>query len=256
MKKAGLLLFMVFLIGILGFSQDYKGKGRIIGYVFDEQGQPLEGVKVKLFSTRSQSGFDVKTDTGGRWIASWIRGGAWDVYFEKIGYMTEKGSIDIKEYSRNLEVRVNLKKVEGLVITDELKTALDEGNNLFQEGRYEKAIGVYAKILEEFPDTYIINKNIGNCYFRMENYDEAKKYYVKVLEKDPKNNEIILLIGNSYANRGQNDKALEWYNKIDFEEIDDPTVLYNIGTNYYNLSKFAEALKYYKKAVEIQNDFI
>lgn len=255
MKKAVISLVLICCLGALSYAQDYKGKGRVIGYVFDEQECPLEGVKVKLFSHRVQNGFEVFTDKEGKWVASWIRGGGWDIDFEKIGYMPKKISINVQEYGRNPEVQVHLQKIEGLVITDELKAALNEGNNLFQEGKYEEAIAIYEKILEEYPDAYIINKNIGNAYFQIENYDEAESYYMKVLEKDPKNNEMMLLIGNCYTNRGENEKAFEWYNKIDFNEINDPVVLYNIGTNYYNLTKFEEALKYYKKAVEIQKDF-
>ncbi len=256
MKKTVFSLLLILLINLLVFSQDYKGKGRVIGYVFDEEGKPLEGVTVKLFSIRAQSGFEVMTDASGKWIASWIRSGAWNIDFERVGYMPRKISVQIKEYGQNPPIEINLKKAEGLVVTDELKAALREGNELFNEERYEEAIQVFGKILEENPEVTIINKNIGNSYFQMEKYEEAEEHYTKVLEKDPDNNEIMLLIGNCYANRNVNEKALEWYNKIKFDEIKDPIVLYNIGTNFYNLSQFEEALKYYKRAVEIQEDFL
>ncbi|HDJ23399.1 MAG TPA: tetratricopeptide repeat protein [Candidatus Aminicenantes bacterium] len=251
-----LCLFSVSLLAFSGFAQDYKGKGRVVGYVYDEQGNPLEGVTVKLFSHRAQGGFEVKTDGEGKWVAAWIRGGGWDVDFEKIGYAPKKIFIQVKEYGRNPEVKVNLKKVEGLVITDELKELLTEGNNLYNQGQYQEAISIYQKILGQFPDAYVINKNIGNAYFQLEDYDQAEEYYKKVLEKDPNNNEAKMLIGNCYVNRGENEKALEWYNQISFDDIDDPIVLYNIGTNYYNLGKYDDALRYYKKAVEIQPDFL
>ena len=255
-KKTGILLILIFLTSIIVFSQDYKGKGRVIGHVFDEEGSPLEGVKVKLFSSRAKSGFETISVASGKWTASWIRGGVWNIDFEKVGYLPKRISIKVNEYGQNPAIKINLKKLEGLVITEELKAVLTEGNKLFKEEKYEEAIGIFGKILEEYPDAYIINKNIGNSYFQMEKYDEAEKYYLKVLEKDPNSNDIMLLIGNCYANRSEREKALEWYSKIEFEKIDDPTVLYNIGTNFYNLSKFQEALKYYKRAVEIQDDFL
>ncbi|MFQ5721879.1 MAG: tetratricopeptide repeat protein [Candidatus Aminicenantales bacterium] len=256
MKKLSSLLASLLLISSLVLAQGYRGKGKVIGYVFDEQGNPLEGVKVKLYSLRAQSGFETVTDAKGRWKAFWIRGGTWNIDFEKIGYMPKKIRAQIKEYSRNHDIEVKMKKIEGLVITDKLKADLKKGNELFKQKNYEEAIALYNKILEKNPDAYPINKNIGNCYFALEQYDKAEEYYLKVLAKDPNNNHIKLLIGNTYANRGDNQKALEWYNKIEFEKIDDPIVLYNIGTNFYNMSKFEEALKYYKKAVEIQSDFV
>ena len=256
MKKTGLLLFLIFLTSIAVFSQDYKGKGRVIGYVFDEEDKPLEGVKVKLFSMRAKGGFEVMTDASGKWVASWIRSGGWNIDFEKVGYMPRKISVQIQEYGQNPPIEIKLKKAEGLVVTEELKAALNEGNTLFNEEKYEEAIGVFSKILEENPEVYVINKNIGNSYFQMEKYEEAEEYYRKVLEKEPDNNEIMLLIGNCYANRNENEKALEWYSQIKFDEIKDPIVLYNVGTNFYNLSRFEEALKYYKRSVEIQEDFL
>lgn len=256
MRKTGLLLIFILLIHTFILSQGYKGKGRFKGIVFDEEGNPLEGVKIKLYSLKANSGFETITDVNGKWKAFYVRGGAWNIDFEKPGYMPKKISAQIKEYDRNPDIEVKLKKIEGLVITDELKEDLREGNKLFDEEKYVEAVESYKKIVEESPDTYIVYKNIGNCYFQMEKYDQAEEYYKKVLEKDPKNQEAMLLIGNCYANRGDEKKALEWYKKIEFEKIDDPMVLFNIGSNFHTQSKFEEALKYYKKAVEIQKNFL
>ena len=256
MRKIALLLIFILLITTFVLSQGYKGKGRFKGIVFDEQGNPLEGVKIKLYSLKASSGFETITDVNGKWKAFYVRGGAWNIDFEKPGYMPKKISAQIKEYDKNPDLEVKLKKIEGFVITDKLKEDLREGNKLFNEEKYEEAVEAYKHVVEESPDTYIIYMNIGNCYFQMEKYDQAEEYYKKVLEKDPKNQEAMLLIGNCYSNRGDEKKALEWYNKIEFEKIDDPTVLFNIGSNFYTQSKFEEALKYYKKAVEIRKNFL
>jgi tetratricopeptide (TPR) repeat protein len=255
MKKMSLLFILLVAFSFFSYSQDYKGKGRQIGYVFDEQGAPLEGVTVKLFSLKVQQGFETQTDKEGKWVAFGIVGGGWNVDFEKFGFMPKKIAIQVNEWQRNPDIKLNLTKAEGLVVTDELKDMLLKGNELFDAQKYDEAAAAYRAILEKFPDAHIIHKNIGNCYFAQEKYDEAESNYQKILETDPGNAEAILLIGNCYANRGQTEKALEWYGKIEFEKIDDPVVLYNVGTNYYNNSKFEDALKYYRKAVELQKDF-
>jgi len=249
MRKAGFLLTLILLACTLVLSQAYKGKGKIKGLVYDEEGKPLEDVKVKLYSLKAQSGFETVTDADGKWKALWIRGGTWNIDFEKIGYKPKKMSAEIKELSKNPDMEIKMEKIEGLIIIEEVKEDLRRGNELFNEEKYEEALESYKSVIEEFPDAYIIHKNIGNCYFRMEKYELAEEYYRKVLEKDSSNNEVI-------ANRGQDDDALEWYSKIEFEKIDDPIVLYNMGTNFYRISKFEEALKYYKRAVEIQEDFL
>ena len=133
---------------------------------------------------------------------------------------------------QNPPVKSVLHKVEGLVITDELKAALNEGNKLFDEKKYQEAIAATRRSWTQNPDVYIVYKNIGNCWFELQDYDKAEEAYKKVLDKEPTNSEIMLLIGNCYANRDETDKAMEWYSKIEFEKITDPTVLFNIGIAY------------------------
>ena len=255
MKRIPLFLSVVLALSLSSYSQDYKGKGRQLGSVFDEQGAPLEGVTIKLFSQKVQQGFETKTDKDGKWVAFGIVGGGWNLDFEKPGFAPKKIAIQVNEWQRNPEIRINLAKAEGLILTDELKDMLIKGNELFDAGQFAEAAAAYGEILAKFPEAFIIHKNIGNCYFAQEKYDEAEASYRKILENEPGNAEAFLLIGNCYANRGQVDQALEWYGKIEFEKIEDPVVLYNVGTNYYNNSKFEEALKYYRKAVELRKDF-
>lgn len=256
MKKTVLLIILLVFCGSLIFAQTYKGKARIKGFVYDEEGNPIEGVTVKLYSVKGEAGFSVETDAEGKWIASWIRGGTWNLDFEKIGYMPEKISINVKSYGRNPDIEMTLEEMEGLVITPELQDELNKGNGLYEQGQYQEAIAVFEQMLTDHPDAYIINLNIGNAYFQMEEYDTAINYYNKVLETDPENVRAMLQIGNAKANQGNDAEALEWYNRIDFQEIDDTTVLYNIGTNYYNQGQFADALKYYQRALELDENYL
>ena len=256
MKKAALILSLVMIINLAASAQDYTGKARVQGLVTDEQGKPIEGVKVKLFFTKTETGFETVTDSQGIWKASWIKGGSWNIDFDKIGYAPRKISAQILDTQKNVPIETKMKKIEGLVLTDELKKMLGDGNTLFEQEKYDEAIASYNQIIQKFPDTYIIYLNIGNCYFQLEKYPEAEAAYQKILEKEPQNTSAIIGIGNTYANRKDNAKALEWYRKIDFEKLDDPTVLYNIGTYLYNGGQYEEALKFYKKAVELQQDFL
>jgi tetratricopeptide (TPR) repeat protein len=256
MKKIAFITLILVLSAGLVFSQSYRGQGRLKGKVTDEEGKPLSGVKVKLFSVRGQSGFEVTTNAEGEWTANYIRGGGYNIDFLKAGYEPKQISTSIPEATNNPPVEVKLKKMEGLMITDELRSALEAGNKLFAETKFEEAGKVYEDLIAKNPDVYILHKNVGNCRFELQQYDLAEAAYLKVLEKEPGNADIILLIGNCYANRGEADKAMEWYNRIEFEKITDPTVLYNIGTSFTKQSKFEDALKYYKRSVEVQKDYL
>jgi tetratricopeptide (TPR) repeat protein len=255
MKKTFLIMSVIFVAAVTLAAQDYKGRGRVSGYVTDEEGKPIEGVKVRLFSLKAQEGFEVNTDKGGKWVAAWIRSGGWNVDFECAGYEPKKISMDISESKKNPDVVISLRKVEGLVVTDDIRDRVTEGNSLFEQGKYDEAAALFQKILEQYPDTYPIYRNLGNCYFAQEKYDLAEENYQKVLEKDPGNAEAIIAIGNCYSNRGDTAKALEWYGKVDFEKIEDPVVLYNLGITYGKNGQYEDALKCYQKAVDKNKNF-
>ncbi len=256
MKKAIFLILCVALAASFLTAQDYKGKGRVNGLVLDQDNKPIEGVRIKLFLAKANGGFEVVTDKDGKFLAAWMASGNWDFDFQKIGYEIKKIVVEIAEQRKNPDIKMIIKKVEGLVLSDELKDLLNKANALFDQKNYAAAIEGYTAVLTKYPEATIIWQNVGNAYFAEDKYDQAEEAYKKVLEKMPTSVEAITAVGNCYANRGQNEKALEWYNKIEFDKIKDATVLYNIGTNYYNLSKFEDALKCYKRSVEVQKDYL
>jgi len=256
MKKNLFFIVIIILFSGLVLSQDYKGKARTQGLVLDEEGNPIEGVKVKLFSLKTQSGFEKYTDNKGVWKASWLIGGTWYLDFEKVGYKPYNVSTELSEISKSPEITITMEKSEEVLMTKSVKEDFDVGYILYQEGNYNEAIEVFNKVIEDYPDAYIVNVSIGDSYFNMEDYVKAEECYLKVIEKDPENFDIMIAVGNCISNRGDNDKALEWYKTIEIDNIKDPVVLFNIGTFFYNSSQVQDAMKYYEKALELKEDFL
>ncbi len=260
MKKAWSIAALAILLTASLFAQSVTGKGKVKGVVLDETtGQPLPGVTVKLFSVKAMNylrPFPV-TDGEGKWKALYLRGGSWNIDFEKAGYETKKISFPVNELpgAKQADVEIKLRKIEGIVLTEDIVAQLEKGNGLFAEKKYPEALAVYETIYGKNPDAFIILKNIGNCYFALEKYDQAASSYLKLFEKQPKSAEVMTLIGNSYSNAQNMEKAMEWYQKIPFEEISDTDTLYNIGANLINNGKNDQALKYFKRAVEVDAEF-
>jgi tetratricopeptide (TPR) repeat protein len=260
MKKALVIVALAICLAASLLAQSgVTGKGKIKGIVNDESGMPMEGVTVKLFSVKAQSYFlpNPKTDGEGKWRAIYLRGGAWNIDFEKAGYEAKKISYRVDESpgAKQPEIEIKLVKIQGIALTSDIVNELEKGNLLFSEKKYPEALLAYEDILKNNPDVFIIYKNIGNCYFAMEKYDQAVNFYLKIFEKQPTSSEIMTLIGNSYANAQNMEKAMEWYGKIPFEQIKDIDTLYNIGANLTNNSKNDLALKYFQRAVEVDPDF-
>jgi len=261
MNKILIIVALAVFLTVSLFPQSgVVGQGKIKGVVYDEKsGQPLEGVTVKLYSVKAQNYYlpAPKTDGEGKWKVLYIRGGAWNLDFEKTGYETKKivYTVNLSAGAKQPEIEVKLKEIEGIALTVDIVAELEKGNVLFVEKKYPEALVAYEDILKKNPDIFIILKNIGNCYFALEKYDQAVESYQKLFEKQPNNAELMTLIGNSYVNAKNMEKAMEWYQKIPFEAINDTTTLFNIGVNLFNNNKNDLALNYFKKAVEVDAEF-
>ncbi|MEN8223712.1 MAG: carboxypeptidase-like regulatory domain-containing protein, partial [Acidobacteriota bacterium] len=97
MKKI-FFVFLIFAIStVLIFSQATSGKVKMRGIVVDKAtGDPLEGVKIKLFSLKAQSAHNLSpvTDAEGKWRSMYMRGGKWYLDFSKVGYAPRKIAVD------------------------------------------------------------------------------------------------------------------------------------------------------------------
>ncbi len=255
LKKVGLISLTLLVVVSFALSAAYTGKGKLKGFVYDENGNPLEGVTVRLFSLKAASGFNVKTDSKGEWKAMWIRGGMWYIDFEKPGYLPKKISVNVSTYKKNPIIEIKLKKMEGVNVKKDILEKIDKGNKLFAQKKYKEAIALFEEILKDMPKLKMIYRNIGNCYFAMEKYDKAIENYKKAIMDKGDNTEIYVAIGNAYINKGENDKALEWYQKADVSKIKDFNVLYNIGVIFYNNFKYDKAAEFFKMAVDHNPDF-
>ena len=75
-----------------------------------------------------------------------------------------------------------------------------KANYYYNESRYDTAVIIYERIMEEGFVSAPLLYNIGNTYFKMRNYPMAILYYEKALKLDPTNKEIKqnLAIANAF----------------------------------------------------------
>lgn len=65
-----------------------------------------------------------------------------------------------------------------------------KANYYYNESKYDTAVIIYERIMEEGFVSAPLLYNIGNTYFKMRNYPMAILYYEKALKLDPTNKEI------------------------------------------------------------------
>jgi tetratricopeptide (TPR) repeat protein len=254
MKKALMIALSVLIVASVLSAQEWKGQGRIPGIVVDEQGNPIDGVRIKFFCPKFDGGFETKSGKDGRWLGAWMRSALWNIDFDKIGYAPVHKSLQMNQFEKYKEMKVVMKKIEGLVVSEDMKKELTAANDLFDKKDYQAAVEAYKAFLTKFPDAYFIWRNIGNSYFLLEKYDEAEAAYKEVLAKNPNDIEAMIGIGNCYSNRGNTDAAMEWYGKVSIDKLDDPNLLYSVGMSYFQTQKLAEAAAYFEKAVTLDEN--
>jgi len=254
--RAG-VVFLFMLVWLLpGYALVQSGTGFISGLVTDEHRQPLAEVKIRLYHLESKTEIKIRTNNKGEWSAAIMGRGSWYLDFEKTGYETRRICIQVVgQQARPAWLETRLKRLEGLVITEEIIQALEEANALFSQGKLDEAGVIYQNILTESPDSYVINYYLGNCYLEKEKYDQAIDCYQKVMDKNPQFVPGLIALGNCYLKKKEIARAIDCYQRLDINKIEDPQLLYQIGIVFFNRWLFSPALTYFQKAVNLRPDF-
>jgi tetratricopeptide (TPR) repeat protein len=263
MKKIIIVGVLVFGLVFSLFSQATSGKGKMSGTVVDaDSGQPIKGVTIKLYCIRARAFHRIspKTDKEGYWKAMYMRGGLWNIDFEKVGYETKKISFRVETTpgAKKPSIDVKLKKVEGPALEEIILKEIDVANKLLAEKKFSKAREKFLTLLEKNKDREgiaIVNLYIGNSFAMEENYPKAIEFYTKAVEKYPKNKELLISIGNAYNNMNRFDDAMIWFKKVSFKDIDNIDTLYNIGVILYNKAQYDDAIKYFQKSTQVFDEF-
>lgn len=259
-KKSFLFLSIVVLIFLssLSYSQEWKGKGRIRGVVLGENGEPIADAKITLTHIQLQATLNINTNEKGFFLAAWIKGGSWHIDVEAEGYVPIKLSYEVSEIIPNPAMEIILKKTEKTVVKEDLveivQGLLLEGNELFEQKKYEEAVAKFKEIVEKVPELCQINLNIGNCYYEMGDYDAAISCYKAVLEKEPENNDALVSLGNVYLEKGELEKGMELFNKLSDEDATSPITLYNIAALFFNKGELETAVRYYEQALSLDQN--
>jgi len=103
-----------------------------------------------------------------------------------------------------------------------LYSSVSKGNYFYKKGKIDQALEEYKEAEIKYPDSPVVNYNLGNALHKKQNYEDALKEYNKALNTK--------------------DKELE------------SKIYYNTGNTFFRMQKYQEALFSYKKCLEINPD--
>lgn len=250
-------LFFIFTVPLLSQKEEDI---KLWGAVIDEKTEmPIEGVTVNLSFTKSSArqSFLLLTDKNGKWNASKLQPGTWNLRFEKVGYLTKIANYSLlaQPKSPQSEIIMKLYKIENLEVTEDISKVILTGNQLFLEKRYDDAKSLCLKALDKHPHLYILNKYIGDCNFENKNYEAALQNYLTVYENQNDMVDIIAAIAQTYVYLGDYEKALNWFLKVPFDQVSNDIAYYNIGLLLFNTGQLGQAARYLSEAIKIDPQF-
>ncbi len=126
---------------------------------------------------------------------------------------------------------------------------------LFNHKNYLKTIELTNKVLEDFPNSILVNNIAGVVQTKLNNYSLAKKLFIKVLNMNPKYIDGYYNLANVYNKLGEEDQAIANYNRV-IELAKNYYKAYNNLGNIFrkrNLNK--KALDYYILTLRINPNF-
>ena len=78
-----------------------------------------------------------------------------------------------------------------------------EAEDLYRQGRFASALGVYEKLVSSYPNDPNLYYNIGNCYFKMGSKGLATANYYRAFQLAPRDAEIRHNLALALQNSGE-----------------------------------------------------
>jgi len=255
---SALFLLVLLLSSSALHAQDWRGKGRVDGWVKDASGQPIADAKVEL--TREKGGGpSTKTNQKGYWAILGLIGGIWNLDVSASGYETRKLSVNVTEGGRVPSMEIVLEKAAAPVagaqtgknVAAEVTEAVNQGNKLLGEKKYAEARAEYEKALAVLPDNAALWQGIAQTYHGEGNKAKMQESLRKVVQLDPSDTDSKILLANLLIEEGKLEEGQAILAGLPPGSVKDPAVYTNLAIIFMNKKKAEDARAYLTKAIEL-----
>ncbi|MBC7348946.1 MAG: tetratricopeptide repeat protein [Candidatus Aminicenantes bacterium] len=263
------LALVFFLAQTLALAQAGRGVARLGGVVLDNNDKPVVGARVVLTYIQDAGGglkLEATTNKKGEWSFIGLGSGRWSLMVSAKGYAPVAQEVTVSQLEKNPRITIKLQKAGGgmSIIQDEASLELlDQGNQFFQEGKYDTALVMFEQFYEKNPSAYQILLNIGDCYREKGEMDKALEYYNQVIDKAKGDMAMgvnmtakaLAAIGLVYLKQDNLEEAAKYFKQSVDTAPQDEVVAFNVGEVFFTNQKLDEAEKYFKMASGIKPDW-
>lgn len=263
-KMALSIAALLVLVAGPALSQAGHGKGRLGGVLLDPDNKPVEGVKLTLsFAENKSTKFEDTTGKKGEWSFIGLGTGDWVLSGSVPGYRPIDQTISVSQLAVNPKVQIVLKKPEkssGMVQDEKSIELLEQGNQLFKDGKYDEAIAAYEQLQQANPGLYQIKVSIADSYREKGEYDKAIALYNEVIAVSAADaamgkemeGKALAGIGNCYLKQGKLEEAQGYFQKSIDSSPKDEVLAYNVGEIFFSNQGLDQAIRYFELAAQIK----
>lgn len=190
-------LFLVLLtLLVFSNSSDAQMTASLLGSVVDVQGNPLQGVTVRLlYHGNVTREIEVSTDDAGKFARLGLQQGPYELTAQKDGFDVETLSFSLNVGRRALLTLTLLpegaRRMAELAppVADQresaVRAALQAGAAASVAGDHQKAITLFTLAIQTLPECHECHYRLGRTYAQLEDYTKAEVALERVLEIDP-----------------------------------------------------------------------
>ena len=270
---------------LLAFAIPADAQNRMIkGTVTDENGQPMEGVTVRIEGMDITRVITPKTNKKGEYVqllgtqvATYrvvVRtDGYQPAYKENLrpsgdemeatadfkltpGDSTQKLPFEMTDSDRaELQKKIEEQK-KRQQLTGEVKARFEQGVTLFDSGQYKEALAEFNAALAIDQKQPGVLARAGDCYLRLNRNEEALDAYNKAIDLDSDDASLYALKGVVLSNLGKAAESHEMFTRS--AELDPRGAaqnFYNLGATLYNDSKMADAADAFKRSIAADSNY-
>ncbi len=134
---------------------------------------------------------------------------------------------------------------------------IEKGIELHNAKKFDEAIVLYKRVIEECPDCVLAIYETGLSYYGKKQYAEALQYLEEASKyKSVYLSDIYRIMGSVADDQGKREKAIEIYGRALKLAPDNYVLHYDIGVTYARLNKFDDAKKSFKKSIELAPGYV
>ncbi len=127
--------------------------------------------------------------------------------------------------------------------------------SLFDKKKFDQLLKLSNELIDEFPNSILIQNIQGVVHTELKNYKLAKNLFIKVVNLSPNYTDGYYNLANVYNKLDEKEKAIESYNKVIELDINYFKAHNNLGNIYRKKGLNKRAIECYLSTLEINSNY-